>query len=382
MVYEDIRRVKRAPSQTRQFRLRPARKLRIWAHAGTPRSTIEAGARGGAIAVLSLLAALIWWNGRRVRGGRIAALFVLGLAATLVSYAQVVATDRAAWLAPFRVLAFGNPAVFWALASIFFDEEPRPSWRPAAAWLALVALGFWAVFGAARSRPFMPMNLLALICLALGLWPTVSGRADDLVEARRRLRLAIVGGVGLAVGVVILSSTALRGGADYPVFGLVNAIGALLLSLAFAGALLSFATSALFDLQGGGRRGPPPGHDLRDGALLSAQRREMEENRAYREAALSIAALAGRLGTTERPLRQLINQRLGHRNFSAFVNGYRLDEAMAWLADPSQDDTAILTVALDAGFQSVGPFNRAFKARTGLTPSEFRRRRLAESGNG
>jgi AraC-like DNA-binding protein len=37
----------------------------------------------------------------------------------------------------------------------------------------------------------------------------------------------------------------------------------------------------------------------------------------------------------------------------------------------------ILTIALDAGFQSIGPFNRAFKAETGMTPSEFRRTRLA-----
>jgi AraC-like DNA-binding protein len=33
----------------------------------------------------------------------------------------------------------------------------------------------------------------------------------------------------------------------------------------------------------------------------------------------------------------------------------------------------ILTIALDAGFNSLGPFNRAFKAETGMTPSEFRR---------
>jgi AraC-like DNA-binding protein len=34
---------------------------------------------------------------------------------------------------------------------------------------------------------------------------------------------------------------------------------------------------------------------------------------------------------------------------------------------------------MDAGFQSIGPFNRAFKADTGLTPTEFRRDALAQS---
>ena len=35
------------------------------------------------------------------------------------------------------------------------------------------------------------------------------------------------------------------------------------------------------------------------------------------------------------------------------------------------------TIALDAGFQSLGPFNRAFKDTIGVTPSEYRRARLA-----
>ena len=39
----------------------------------------------------------------------------------------------------------------------------------------------------------------------------------------------------------------------------------------------------------------------------------------------------------------------------------------------------ILTIALDAGFQSLGPFNRAFKVQTGMTPTEFRRQQLGRS---
>jgi AraC-like DNA-binding protein len=40
----------------------------------------------------------------------------------------------------------------------------------------------------------------------------------------------------------------------------------------------------------------------------------------------------------------------------------------------------VLSIALEAGFQSIGPFNRAFKAATGLTPTEFRGRApLADS---
>lgn len=39
---------------------------------------------------------------------------------------------------------------------------------------------------------------------------------------------------------------------------------------------------------------------------------------------------------------------------------------------------SLLTIALDTGFESIAPFNRAFKAQTGETPSESLKRTLAE----
>ena len=54
-----------------------------------------------------------------------------------------------------------------------------------------------------------------------------------------------------------------------------------------------------------------------------------------------------------------------------------LSQTFAALADPTQEAVPILTIAMDAGFQSLGPFNRAFKAQTGVTPSEFRRLQLS-----
>jgi len=116
--------------------------------------------------------------------------------------------------------------------------------------------------------------------------------------------------------------------------------------------------------------------DTEERTLLDRLRRLMEHDRVSREGGLTIAVLAARLAIPEYRLRRLINQRLGHRNFTSFVNGYRLAEASAALADPGQSAVPILTIALDAGFSSIGPFNRAFKAQTGMTPSDFRRDRL------
>lgn len=113
--------------------------------------------------------------------------------------------------------------------------------------------------------------------------------------------------------------------------------------------------------------------------LAAALQRAMLEERVYKDPALSVAGLAARLQAPEYRLRRLINQRLGQRHFNAYLNGYRLAEVKAALADPAQQHLPVLTLALEAGFGSIGPFNRAFKADTGLTPTDFRRLKLADS---
>jgi AraC-like DNA-binding protein len=126
---------------------------------------------------------------------------------------------------------------------------------------------------------------------------------------------------------------------------------------------------------------PGEGRPAVESALLRRLDRLMTFERAYRREGLTIGPLAAELGVPEYRLRQLINEGLGHRNFNAFLNRYRLDEAKAALADPGQREVPVLTIALDAGFQSIGPFNRAFKADTDVTPTEFRRAALADTAS-
>ena len=116
-----------------------------------------------------------------------------------------------------------------------------------------------------------------------------------------------------------------------------------------------------------------PNPEPADGRLVAALAHIMTAERAYRQDGLTIGTLAQQLGLPEYRLRRLINQALGYRNFSSFVNHYRIAEIKAALSDPRQAEVPVLTIALDAGFSSLGPFNRAFKAETGLTPSEYRR---------
>ena len=87
---------------------------------------------------------------------------------------------------------------------------------------------------------------------------------------------------------------------------------------------------------------------------------------------LTIASLASLLKIPEYRLRRLINAKLGYRNFNQMLHAYRIADAAAALADPDKRHLPILTIALTAGYQSINPFNRAFKESKGVTPSAFR----------
>ncbi len=112
---------------------------------------------------------------------------------------------------------------------------------------------------------------------------------------------------------------------------------------------------------------------------FEALRRLMDEG-YFKQSNLTIAQLAGKLSMPEHQLRELINQHLGFRNFSAFLNSYRIPAACALFEDISQIRTPILTIALELGYGSVGPFNRSFKEIIGHTPSEYRKKFKNDEG--
>ena len=106
---------------------------------------------------------------------------------------------------------------------------------------------------------------------------------------------------------------------------------------------------------------------------MNALQEQMEGESAYHDSTLTIRKLAEQLSIPEHQLRRLINRHLGYRNFNDYLNHYRIGEAARCLGDPAQERLPILSIALEVGYASLTPFNRAFKARYQQTPSEFRR---------
>lgn len=125
-----------------------------------------------------------------------------------------------------------------------------------------------------------------------------------------------------------------------------------------------------------GLRGPLGAAEAR---LLEALRHQLEVGEVYREPELKVAELARRLGTAEHKLSRLIVGPLGERNFNQMLNRRRIAYACRRLSDPDAR-ASILEISGECGFASLGPFNRAFKAEMGCTPTAYRASRQAGCG--
>jgi AraC-like DNA-binding protein len=340
---------------------------------------LDVALRGAAAALFIVIALAVLRQG----GGRPVAWLGTILSVGAAAYAFCSAPGHvgrgAGWFAPILALCAGNVAVFWLFTRAAFDDGFRPRPWHGLVWLALVFCPLAGLFGAgfADSPPVETAQRLASIGLALlALVRTVKDWRGDLVEGRRRLRVFIVVVVALhatTTGVVDLWI----GPPNVPTsLHLVNAAALATIASVIAVSLLRADVDAVLagpEFAPVPRAAAPPPDEAVDPALLVELERLMKVERLYRQEGLTIGALAAKLGLPEHRLRRIINRGLGHRNFNEYLNRHRLADAKQALADPTQAEVPILTIALDAGFQSLGPFNRAFKAETGMTPTDYRR---------
>jgi AraC-like DNA-binding protein len=363
-------------------------------------STIQAfdlGCRGAAAALTLLVAGLLVREHGRAWAARLGAAFAIGVASYAFCSKPGFAAHLDVWQAPILALCAGNTAVFWLFARAVFDDGFEPSWRHAAVWGVLAGLGLveFFVLVPARSLFAVPLGVaLSLVSLGfaiLAVVQTISGWRTDLIEGRRRLRALVVIGTAGYIAIVGAAELLLRGRPPPLTASALNAAGLAAASALIAWSLLRVAGKDLFpepsaalspSAAGGAPKKP---RELEGEALdpkaLAALERLMAVERIYRQEGLSIGMLAAKLKLPEYRLRRLINQRLGHRNFNAYLNHHRVEDAKFGIADPTQAEVPILTIAMDAGFQSLRAFNRAFRAETGMTPSEYRERANARTAS-
>jgi AraC-like DNA-binding protein len=289
-------------------------------------------------------------------------------------------------------LSAGCVGWFWLFVRTLFEDQQ--SIRPALfipvlapVILSLVAIYFhppgavWLVVAGSLIRIGLALHILMVVTRS---WK------GDLVEVRRRLR-------GPFVVIVTLYILAIAGFdlwenlvGPVPMFPLVNSIVLAVTSLAAAFVFIE-AREELFAAEAATPLKPPAPPARANGNLLVANGLDrtakadlerlqalMTTQQVWREEGLTIASLALKAGMPEAQLRRLINDCLGYRNFPSFVNAHRIAAAKTRLSDPNEARVTVSTIAYDIGFASLGPFNRAFREETGVSPSEWRRKSLNE----
>ena len=302
---------------------------------------------------------------------------LFGLPRPLALVALALCTSSTAWL--------------WLAARGLFDDRFAFTLPPFGIALGMLVLGLAANvprMDAALAGVPKPASMLVHVHVlamlgftAAALWEVARGWRDDLVEPRRAARRWVALGIGLYAAVALIVELALR---ERPVGALLPAlhvlgIGSVALALAVLVARRSLGVILGLepDMAGRGvpaaaqaptspRNVPTPNPPS---PALARLTQAMTEQHAYRREGLTLAALAETLDLGEAALRKLINQELGYRNFNDFLHHYRLQEAASRL---TREDLPVLSIALDCGYGSIGPFNRAFRQRFGMTPTEYR----------
>lgn len=355
-----------------------------------PLFLLDVALRGAAVALFVVIAVATLRRGGNRPAVWLGALLSIGAAAYVVCSAPDHIGHRATWFAPVLALCTGNVAVFWLFSRAVFDDSfwPRP-WH-ALLWLALVICPLVDLFGGNLSTwpPAKVVLRIAPVGLVLmALVQTVAGWRSDLVEGRRRLRLFILAAVAIHSTVTAAVDLSFGPGEVPVTLHVLNAGALTLIAVVIAAGLLQADLDSVLGAPAPEATMAPVGvaapadEEPVDPALLAELARLMAVDRLYRQEGLTIGALATRLGLPERKVRHAINRGLGYRNFNEYLNRHRLADAKQALADPTQAEVPILTIALDSGFQSLGPFNRAFKADTGVTPTAFRRASAGQNGS-
>ncbi len=306
-------------------------------------------------------------------------LLQASVAAFLIKTSPALSAATSFLSVPVIILCWGGPYIVWYCANALFEFDRPRLWVMAVFPIATVALCGYDMMNIDAPTAIRAVSILTSMTVVLHAIVSVTrGSLDDLSEPRRRFRLCFVGCIS-GVSIFILALELIYVGQPEPAwFQPTVAIVIAAAVLIMAVPLLTRSADLLPDSPR--LETPAPALDRGDQEL---HRRLVEamESRAYSRTGLTIRQLGEELSIPEHHLRTLINARLGYKNFSTFLNGYRIEEACARLQDPKEARISVLTHALDAGFASLAPFNRAFKQSQNMTPTAYRRSALAPATN-
>ena len=96
-------------------------------------------------------------------------------------------------------------------------------------------------------------------------------------------------------------------------------------------------------------------------------------DKVYLDPNLSIRSFADRLEISDRYASMMIKQ-LFDKNFREIVNELRVSAVKEMMNDTSYSNYSILSIGLEAGFNSKSTFHSVFRKLTGITPAEYQKK--------
>ncbi len=346
-------------------------------------STLEIVFRTATVMSAVLLALLLLGTGRQKPAAVPAAMFCLAIAAffvTSVSGARELLGPAGYLL---TALCVTKAAWFWLLSCALFNDGHKIGVRHLAVVATVAAAGTWqqTVFlpafrsgsaGFWESAAGFGVEGGLLVLVLLGVYEAWHGLGPDLVERRRRLRVGFIAATGayLAATLGVQTGNLLLDISTPLPARLGNMAVTTLCFLAAGWTLIQARAQSWLDPA---VARPAVVLNRNEAAVLKRLEQALEVDGVFLEEGLTIGGLARHLGTGEHVLRRVINRGMGYRNFNDFLNARRIREACEELACPEQARQPVLAIAMKVGYGSIGAFNRAFKARVGMTPTAFRR---------
>lgn len=363
---------------------------------------IDSFFRFGAIVICLFTSAMVLRDAGRKLSAKLSAFCCIGTAAYLAASIPGLGTTLGAGMIPILLLCMFGPTAVWVFCLSMFDDnfKLKPLHYGVIVGFYVICLSQYInYFVVTGDLPLMsPTRLhgelrgmgaiawsisLILLFMKLGmsaqmLWAAWNGRCEDLVSKRRRFReIFVVAVTIISVGIVVTENWLINFAPDIAYTLLVAQSASIFLVCFYMLWHISGVDGEWLFGDYGPIESPAPRrsesedrHDLEtlDGLAASG---------ALLEAAMTINKLAQMAGMPEHRLRRLVNQHLGYRNFADYLNFHRVEAAKSRLSVVADRHVPVLTVAMDLGYGSLGPFNRAFKERAGMTPTEFRKQALA-----
>lgn len=272
---------------------------------------------------------------------------------------------------------FGNATCAWSwllVRALFQRPAARRQWWPLAVVAAMVAIGAVVRLSDGNTSPLLRIldngkGLASSTLLVLAAIEPLRG-IGAMLPSEKRFRAGFAAGYLVLLAIAVLWVDGAPASSETARFGnAVRAICALAALIGMGFAVWYRAGHPVPDVAKVKRRVQANDHGLGERILHA-----MREEQAFARTDLKLADLANHLGEADYKVTQCITGALGFRNFNHMTNAFRLTEVKRRLADPTFGHLPILTIALDCGFGSIGPFNRAFKVETGTTPKQFRAR--------